>query len=205
MQNQNQQQNLQGSSQIPPQQSHGGNELFDTHEALSTLTGGLEQYLLYEQHIQDPALKTMEQRHHNFLTQLYNTVVETLKTGQEPTVKTQTYLMEQSNNVLYGMQPSAPKSPSQSVEQINDACVSGYMLGVMKSTASTFTMAALEATNPVLRRVFADSVPNIIEMAYEVFLYQNKNQYYQVAQLQPQDMQMIMNSFAPVQQGNMPH
>lgn len=204
MLNQNQQQGLQGSSQIPPQQSHGGNELFDTHEALSTLTGGLEQYLLYEQHIQDQELKMMQQRHRTFLTQLYNTIVETLKTGQEPTVKTQTYIMEQSNNVMYGMQASAPKSPSQTVNQINDECVSGYMLGVMKSTASAFTMTALEATNPVLRRVFADSVPNIIEMAYEVFLYQNKNQYYQVAQLQPQDAQMIINAFAPIQ-NTMPH
>ena len=205
MLNQNQQENLQSSTQMPPQQSHGGNELFDTHEALSTLAGGLEQYLLYEQHIQDPELKTMEQRHHNFLTQLYNTVVGTLQTGQKPTVETQTYMMEQNNNVIYGMKPSAPKSPSQSVNQINDECVSGFMLGVMKSTASTFTMTSLESTNPVLRRVLADSIPNIIEMAYEVFLYQNKNQYYQVAQLQQQDMQMIMNSFAPVQQGNMPH
>lgn len=204
-QNQNQQENLQGSSQMPPQQSHGGNELFDTHEALSTLTSGLEQYMLYEQHIQDPALKTMEQRHHTFLTQLYNTIIETLQSGQEPTVKTQVYNMEQNNNVIYGLKPSAPKSPVQSVDQINDQCVSGYMLGVMKSTASAFTMTALESTNPVLRRVFADSIPNIIEMAYEVFLYQNKNNYYQVAQLAPQDMQQIMNSFAPVQQGNMPH
>ncbi|ASK64290.1 spore coat protein [Virgibacillus phasianinus] len=189
---------------MPAQISHGGNELFDTHEALSTLTGGLEQYLLYEQHIQSPELKAMEQRHHTFLTQLYNTIVETLKTGQEPTVKTQTYNMAESNDVIYGMQPSAPKSPSQSVSQINDECVSGYMLGVMKSTASTFTMTALETTNPVLRRVFSDSVPNIIEMAYEVFLFQNKNQYYQVAQLPAQDMQLIMNSFAPTQ-GTMPH
>ncbi|WP_404451021.1 spore coat protein [Virgibacillus necropolis] len=204
MQNQNQQQNLQGTSQMPAQVSHGGHELFDAHEALSTLTGGLEQYLLYEQHIKSPELKTMQQRHRTFLTQLYNTIVETMKTGQEPTVKTQTYKMEQSNDVIYGLQPSAPKSPSQSVSQINDECVSGYMLGVMKSTASAFTMTSLEVTNPVLRRVFADSVPNIVEMAYEVFLFQNKNQYYQVPQLPPQDMQIIMNSFAPVQ-GTMPH
>lgn len=204
MQLNNQQQNQTGTSQMPPQAKHGGHELFDTHEALSTLTGGLEQYLLYEQHIQSPELKTMHQRHRTFMTQLYNTIVETLKTGQDPTVKTQTYKMEQSNDVIYGMQPSAPKSPSQSVNEINDECVSGYMLGVMKSTSSAFTMTALEVTNPVLRRVFADSVPNMIEMAYEVFLFQNENRYYQVPQLPPNDMQTIMNSFAPIP-GTMPH
>ncbi|MFZ3579126.1 spore coat protein [Virgibacillus sp. DJP39] len=204
MQNQNQNQNLKGTSQMPAQISHGGHELLDTHEALSTLIGSLEQYVLYEQHIESQELKTMQERHRQFMSQLYNTIIETLKTGQEPTVDTQIYHMDQSNDVIYGMKPSAPKAPIQSVGQLNDQCISGYMQGVMKSTASAFTMTALEVTNPVLRRVFADSVPNLIEMSYEIFLYQNKNQYYQVPQLPTQDMQTIMNSYAPIQ-GNMPH
>lgn len=205
MQNQNPQTDqLKGTSQMPAHVSHGGHELFDTHEALSTLTGGLEQYMLYEQYIQSPELKKMHDRHRTFMTQLYNTIIETLKTGQEPAVKTQTYHMEQSNDVIYGMKPSAPKTPSQTVSQINDEHVSGYMLGITKATSSAFTMTALETTNPVLRRVFADSVPNMIEMAYEVFLFQNKNQYYQVPQLPQQDMETIMNSFAPAQ-GRLPH
>ena len=61
------------------------------------------------------------------------------------------------------------------------------------------TMAALETTNPVVRRVLADSVPNCIEMAYEISLYQNKHHYYQVPQLAQQDMQQLLNSFAPAQ------
>ena len=162
--------------------------------------------MIYEQHIQDPELNTMSQRHRVFFTQLYNTLVDTLKTGQDPAVPTQTYNMTQTNDIVYGMQPTAPKSPSQSVNDINDECVSALMLGVLKANASAFTMTALEVTNPVLRRVFADSVPNMIEMAYEVFLYQNKHQYYQVPQLQAQDMQMLINSFAPAPvQGTMPH
>jgi spore coat protein CotF len=60
-------------------------------------------------------------------------------------------------------------------------------------------MSALETTNPVVRRVLADSVPNCIEMAYEISLYQNKHHYYQVPQLAQQDMQQMLNSFAPVQ------
>ena len=60
-------------------------------------------------------------------------------------------------------------------------------------------MTAMEVTNPVLRRLFADSIPNLIEMAYEIFLYQNKNQYYQVPQLKEEDMQIIMNSYAAAQ------
>jgi len=204
LQNQNQQQNLQDSTQMQPQQNFGGHELLDLHEALGDLVGGMEQYLLYEQHIQDQALASILQRHKTFLTQLYNTIVDTLKSGQDPAVPTQTYNMTESNDIIYGMQPSPPKTPAQSVNELTDECISGFMLGVLKTNATAFTTAALEANNPVLRRILADSVPNMIEMAYEVFLYQNKHQYYQVPQLQAQDMQQITNGFAPIQ-GTMPH
>ncbi|MBU8791235.1 spore coat protein [Bacilli bacterium] len=172
----------------------------DAHEAIGGLVGGMEQYMLYEQHVQDPELKTMMTKHKAYITQVYNSLVQALKTGQEPTIKTQTYNFSQtSNNTIYGMQPTQPKTPAQSVNEINDQCVSGFMMGILKSNASAFTLAALEATNPVVRRVFADSIPNIIEMAYELFLYQNRNQYYQVPQLKQEDMQIYMNSFGVVQ------
>ncbi|WP_338036901.1 spore coat protein [Metabacillus litoralis] len=56
-------------------------------------------------------------------------------------------------------------------------------------------MAACEITNPVLRGVVAESVPNFIEMAHEIFLYQNKHNYYQVPQLQQQDMNQMLNAY----------
>ncbi|GIO27218.1 spore coat protein [Ornithinibacillus bavariensis] len=202
--NQPQNQNLTGTSAMPAKMSHGGHELLDAHEAIGGLVGGLEQYMIYEQHVQDQQLKTIMQQHKTFLTQMYNTLVETLKTGNEPSVKTQTYNMTTSNDVVYGMTPSQPKKPAQSINEINDECITSFMMGCLKSSASAFTMAALESTNPVMRRVFADSIPNLIEMAYEVFLYQNKHQYYQVPQLNEADMQNYLNGFAPIQ-GKMPH
>lgn len=204
MQNEHEQ-GSQDISHMPPQQNHGGHEVMDAHEAMSTLTGALEQFLLYEEHIQDPTLQNMLNRQRAFLSALYNTLADTLKTGQNPSVKTQTYMMDQNNDVVYGMKPTPPKAPAQSSNEINDQCVSSYMMGAVKACATGFTTAALEVSNPVLRRVFADSVPNMIEMAYEIFLYQNKNQYYQVPQLQPQDMQAILNSYAPIQGNHMTH
>lgn len=205
LQQQNQQQNMQGTNQMMSSQtSFGGNELFHAQESIGCVIDAMDQYLLFEQHIQDQELTSILQRHRSFLTQLYNTIVDTLKTGQDPAVPTQTYHMEQNNEVIYGMQPSAPKSPSQSVNEINDECISSFMLDALKSISSSFTTSALEATNPVLRRIISDSIPNVIEMAYEVFLYQNKHQYYQVLQLPQQDMQAISNGFAPIQ-SNMPH
>lgn len=202
--NQQQNQNYESSSQMPDKMSHGGHELFDAHEAIGGLVGGLEHSVMYEQYVKDPELKQIMTSQKSFLTQMYNTIVQTLKTGQEPAVKTQTYNMALNNNTIYGMQPKQPKSPAQSVNEINDECISGFLMGHLKSCSSHFTTTALETSNPVLRRVFADSIPNLIEMAFELYLYQNKHHYYQVPQLKPEDMQNYINSFAPVQ-GQMPH
>lgn len=200
-QNQNQQQNMTTSHQVPNQFMHAGHEMFDANEAIRTLAGGLEQCLLYEQHVQDPELKGIMQRHKAFNTQLYNTMIETLKTGQKPSVSTHVYKMEQGtdNLTIYGTKPAQPKPPAASVQDISDKCISGFVLGNLKAAASGCTMAALEATNPVMRRVFADSVPNLIEEAYEIFLYANKKGYYQVPQLKDEDMQNMMSGYAPIQ------
>lgn len=204
MHNQNQQQNnFEPSSQIPSQQNHGGHEMFDAHEAINCVVGAMEQNLLYEQHIQDPELKSIMQRQKQFTTQLYNTLVDSFKSGKDPSVPTQRYQMNTSNTVLYGMKPAQPTAPAQTVQEINDKCISGFMLGNLKAAASQFSMAAMEVANPVLRRLLADSIPNLIEMNYEIFLYQNKNHYYQVPQLKEEDMNIIMNSYAPIQ--NMTH
>lgn len=195
--NQKQQNNRQLSEDMPANQSHGGHEIFDAHEVIGGVIGLLDQYQLYEQHIQDPELKDMMNRQRSFLTELYNIMVETLKTGQKPQQSTHIYHMTQSNNVMYGLTPSQPKKPMETITDISDEHVSSFMLGQLKGLASCMAMTALEMTNPVLRRVTADSVPNMIEMSYEVFLYQNNQGYYQVPQLAEQDMLHMVESYAP--------
>src|SRR5690625_3157457 len=196
---------MEQSTQLPPKQQFGGHEVLEVHEAIGALIGGLEHYTMFEEHIQDQQLTTIANRQRTFLTQLYNTILDTFKTGQDPAVKTQTYNMQQTQTTTtYGIQPSTPKTPIQSMSELNDECISSAFLGHLKGIASHFTVTALEATNPVLRRIFADSVPNIIELAYEMYLYQNERKYYQVPQLSQADMQSIINSYAPVQ-GNISH
>ena len=210
MQNQNQNVNK-FLTNIPNQQNiknHGGHELFDAHEVIAGLINMLDQYQMYDQYIQDPELKSILQRQSSFVTQMYNTIVESFQTGQDPTIPTQQYKMTQNNNVLYGIMPSQPKKPNQSTNELSDQGLSAYMLGNTKSLATLLAMTALEMTNPVLRRVIADSVPNFIELSYEIFLYQNKHRYYQVPQLMEQDMNVMLTSYSKIpQQGdiNMPH
>ncbi|WP_077624390.1 spore coat protein [Sediminibacillus massiliensis] len=201
--NQNQMQNPQNAVNQAMNLNHGAHEVLDSHELIGCVIGVLEQYQLYNQHIQDQELKGILQRQSSFLTQTYNTIVESFQTGQDPQVPTQQYKMQQSNEVTYGLKASQPKKPKQSVNELTDECYSSFMLGQTKAASSTFTMAAAEMNNPVLRRIVADSVPNLIEMSYELFLYQNKNGYYQVPQLNQQDMTTMLQAYTKAPQQGM--
>nr|WP_040512670.1 spore coat protein [Gracilibacillus halophilus] len=201
---------MQGGTQMPQNMAnqstsynHGAHEMLDAHELIGDLIGALEQYQLYDQHIQDQELKDILQRQSSFMTQMYNTLIDAFQTGQDPKVPTQQYKMQQSNEVTYGMQPGQPKKPKQSVNELSDECFSSFMLGQMKALASTLTMAGTEVNNPVLRRIIGDSVPNVIEMGYELFLYQNKHGYYQVPQLNQQDMNTMLQGYAKAPQQRM--
>ncbi|OZM56160.1 spore coat protein [Lottiidibacillus patelloidae] len=191
---------MQTSPTMPATMRHGGHEVFDVHEVLSTLISTLDQYLLFQEQIQCPELKGILQRQHQFITQTYNTAVDCFTTGQDPTVPTQSYKMLQNNDVIYGLKPAQPQKPAQSVAEINEQTISTSALGLVKSAATLMAMTSLEMTNPVVRRVIADSVPNFIEMSYELFLYMNKKSYYQVPQLTMQDMQMMVTSYTQSQQ-----
>lgn len=151
--------------------------------------------MLLRPHVKDQELLDIMDRQYTFMQDEYNITVECFSTGQDPSKPTKSYKMNQGNDFIYGLKPSQPKKPLQSLEEITDECISGYMLGSIKTNASAKTMAALETTNPVVRRVLADSVPNCIEMAYEISLYQNKYHYYQVPQLALQDMQQMLTSY----------
>jgi len=198
-------QNMQ-TGMVNPQFNHGGHEVFDVHEILSGTIGTLNEYTLLRTHVKDQELLNILDRQYQFIQTEYNTTVDCFKSGKDPAVPTQSYKMTQGNDFIYGLKPSQPKKPLQAVTEITDECVSGLMLGSIKAGAGSKAMAAMEITNPVVRRVVADSIPNWIEMAYELSIYQNKNQYYQVPQLAQQDMQQLLNAFAPAQMnGQMPN
>lgn len=200
----NQSRNMQGGT-VQPSANHGGHELFDVHEVLSSTIGRLNQMMILRPHVKDTELLDILDRQYRFTLDEYNITVEAFKTGKDPTHPTGTYQMQEQNDFIYGMKPGQPKKPMQANEEITDELISGFLLGSAKTGATGRAAAALETCNPVLRRVLADSIPNCIEMAYELSIYQNKHHYYQVPQLAPQDMQNILNSYATSQgQPSMP-
>lgn len=179
--------------------NHGGHDVFDVHEIISGTISLIDQHVLLTDSVKDPELKDILTRQHQFILDQYNIIVESFSTGQDPSKPTGQYKMQQSNDVIYGLKPSGqPKKPAMSTADITDDCIANIMLCGVKSAAGAYTKAALEVTNPVVRRVIADSTPNLIEMAYEIFLYQNKNGNYQVPQLASQDMTQMINSYTTV-------
>lgn len=192
------------TGQVGQKMNHGGHELFDVHEVLSTMIGAMDMSTLMRPHAQDPELIDIIDRQYRFMQQSYNTLVDCFKSGTDPQIPTQSYKMSGGNDWVYGMKQSQPKKPMQSPQELNDAAISGFLLSGHKASATACTTAALETTNPVVRRVLADSIPNCIEMAYELSIYQNKHHYYQVPQLAEQDMQAILGAYAPAgSQGGM--
>jgi spore coat protein CotF len=190
---------------VPPQLSHGGHEMFDVSEILSGAINTLNLYTILKPHVKDPELLDMMNRQEQFMITEYNTIVECFQTGMKPSVSTEVYNMKQGNDFVYGLKPSPPMKPMKMPEEINDQVISDLMLGSVKSIASLKGMAATEVANPVVRRVLADTIPNCIEMAYEISIYQNKHHYYQVPQLTEGDMQQMVNSYAPAQSKNLPN
>lgn len=191
-------QNMQTGA-ISQQMNHGGHEVFDLHEAISETVAALNQAMLLRPHVKDPELLDILDRQYRFTLDEYNITVEAFRSGQDPSHPTGSYKMKEGNDFIYGMKQSPPKKPIQSESEISDEIISGFLLGATKASASAKTVAALETTNPVVRRVLADSIPNCIEMAYELSIYQNKHHYYQMPQLSQQDMQQMLNAFAPAQ------
>lgn len=181
--------------------NHGGHEIMDLHEVLGAMIGGLNQCVLLRDQIQDNELRNIVDRQYKFALDDYNVLVESFKTGKDPSHPSGHYEMTENNKFTYGVQPGQPKKPITQASEINDEIISGYILSWHKGAAALKTAAALETTNPVVRRVLADSIPNCIEMAYEISIYQNRKGYYQVPQLSSQDTVTITNGFAEATTG----
>lgn len=174
----------------------GGPELMHAHESIGTLVGAIEHINLSLSQIQDKQLSGIAMRQRDYMMTIYNVLLDTVHTAQEPANKITDYMMLYENpQTTFGLTPKQPKKPIQQTSELNDECLAGAILGHLKGIATSFTTTALEATQPVLRRVFADSIPNIIEMAYEIFLYENQKGYYEVPQYSGADMLMILNGY----------
>lgn len=177
----------------------GGPELINVDASMGALVEAIEHLNLSLAQIQDKQLSGIATRQRDYMMNIYHVILETLQTAAEPSNKINDYNMVfEHPKTSFGLTQKPPKKPIQQATELTDECISSSILSHLKGIAVSFTTTSLEATNPVLRRVFADAIPNIIEMAYEAFLYQNQKSYYEVPQYSGADMLMILNSYGKI-------
>ena len=85
MQNQNQggQQHMNmETGPIPAGLNHGGHEVMDVHEVLSTAIGAMDHYTMFRSHIKDTNLLDILDRQYQFMQQEYNTTVDCFLLGR---------------------------------------------------------------------------------------------------------------------------
>jgi len=181
--------------------SFGGHELMMTKEAIGSIVGTLEHLHLCKKDVQDKQLLDILISQTGYLTQVYNLILHVCHSAQEPKAKLEAYMMHTNNNMTtFGLTEKDPSTPIMTLDQVDDQIVSTALLSHLKGIATILTTASIEATHPVLRRLLADSIHNIIEMAFEIYLYQNEKGYYEVPQYNSADMkQLIINFGLPIQ------
>ncbi|MDF2534946.1 MAG: spore gernimation protein GerQ [Bacillales bacterium] len=188
-------QNMQTGS-VPQQLNHGAREILAVTDALGASIDTMNQYLIFRQHVKGQELLGILDRQYKFMQDEYNITVECFQSGKDPSKPTGQYKMQMDNDFVYGLKPGQPKKPFQSINEISDEYVSARMLGALKAGTSAKVVAAIESTNPVVRRVLADSIPNCIEMAYEVSIFLNKNGFYHIPQFPEQDAQQLLSAYS---------
>ncbi|MDF2557177.1 MAG: spore gernimation protein GerQ [Bacillales bacterium] len=188
-------QNMQTGT-VPPQLNHGAREILAVTDALGASIDTMNQYLIFRQHVKGPELLGIIDRQYKFMQDEYNILVECYQSGKDPSHPTGKYNMQTNNDFVYGIKPGQPKKPFQSINEISDEFVGARLLGAIKAGTNAKVVAAIESTNPVVRRVLADSIPNCMEMAYELSIFMNKNGFYHVPQFPEQDAQQLLNAFA---------
>lgn len=178
--------------------NHGALEVLVARDVLGSMIDTLNQFLVLKSTVSCQELLGIVERQTKFLQDEYNLIVQSLKTGQTPAKHTERYEMTGGHDFTYGLKlNSQPKKPMKSVSEVSEEWIAGRMLGALKACATVKTVGAIEATNPVVRRVIADSIPNDLEMAYEVAIYMNKKGFYQIPQFQPEVMTQLTNEFGP--------
>ncbi|WP_335872387.1 spore coat protein [Bacillus sp. 2205SS5-2] len=158
---------------------HGNHEVYNLHEILSGLINIVDFLTIAREFVQLNELKILVNHQHQYILSHYHAIVTMLEQQQTTMINTK-YERLNKGSVVFGETSAIPKFPVKEFAEINDEKFSGQMLGLMKSMSSLLTVSTLEIANPTFRTLLAQSVPDYIDMAYDLFLFQNQHNFYPV-------------------------
>lgn len=166
-------------------------ELHDLNELTMSCVNSITNMAYMLQHVQDPELKAILERHFPLYIRDYNMKVEFLNqaTGANkelPLLKENTTLEDLTSSNL-SMYP--PVQPRTVVENFNDReMVTAYLL-TLKRAGREYAWSAMEMANPEIRSFCQTAFMMSCSHAYDVWQYMAKKGYYP---LEPADPTMTL-------------
>lgn len=175
----------------------GAHEIMECHEVLSCMINGINQFQLLQPYCQDQNLRNILQNQLSFMTNEYNSFVNTLQqkgtSGQLQSVGT-----NRNTTPMYGIKMNGvPEAPNASINQLSDRDIAALMLGTHKSGAVMKMHASLEITDSQMREMMLQSAKNCADQAFETWSYMNQKGYYQVPTFDQTTTRAMINSYQP--------
>jgi len=175
----------------------GAHEMMQMHEVLTDSIDGINQFQLYRPHVKDPQLGSILDNQIGFMTQEYNSMVQTISyQGKGEAVP---YRRVKNVSPSYGLKSPSPNAPNVSPDEMDDRDVASGALGCHKASATLRSLASLECADPTIRRMLQHGFINCSEQAFEMWNYMNQKGYYQVPTMKPMTTDTMINTFTTAQ------
>lgn len=169
----------------------GAHEVLEIHEVLNDAVNGINQFHLYEPHVQGDDLRNILSHQLNFMQLEYNMLIDLVGSPGRLTE----YSHRDRSEPIYGLDQPPQYYPKAALMQLKDQDIAAGMLNCHKSSAIRKMTSALECAAPQMREALIQGAKNCADQAYELFLFMNKRGYYQMPYLSNQDA--ILGQYEP--------
>lgn len=172
-------------------------ELHDLHELTLSCVNSITNMAYMIQHVQDPDLKSILERHFPLHVRDYNMKVEFLNDSQGA-MKELPLLRENGQLGDYTQSPVGqypPIQPRTQMQDMNDREMATAYLLTLKRAGREYAWTAMETANPELRSFFQTAFMMSCSHAYDVWQYMVNKGYYPLEAADPQMITKIASVY----------
>lgn len=174
----------------------GAHETMEAHEMLNEKINAINHFSIYLHNCQNPALRSMIERHQQFAIQGYDQLVHythDYNAANRQSVGMPNY---QQGQISYGLNNPPTMAPQMS-GPLPDHMIAMAVLSLHKNSAKNHMAASLECADPNVRQMLLEGAVNCAHQAYETFLFMNQNGFYQVPTMQDHTAKTFLHSYEP--------
>ncbi|WP_067847456.1 spore coat protein [Alicyclobacillus mali (ex Roth et al. 2021)] len=183
----------QGQGQNAPNAPFGAHEIIGMNEVLQATSANAEVLNFLAHHAQDPQVRQLLERQAQAMEQHYVEGVRVLQTNSP--MGGQGYQTSMHTQPKLGLRHPTYPAPNLQAQAPSDRAICAVALNLHKFGAMMCTMFALECASPQFRTFLMTSASLCDRMAYDLFAYMNQKGDYQVATLQKNTTQTMIDSY----------